>query len=288
MAKRHKVVGRCLLTGHEGPLAQSHIIPRFLADKALGQAHRIQSGFGSKPQLKFNSWVDDQICTAAGESRLRDIDTDAAKIIRQHGLTWRHFPLSNHAERYKFGDEFELITIPDLDTKSLRLFFLSLLWRSAVSTRFEFSEIFLGAESIEHLRKIVAGEEEPAVADWPAVLTLLTDAGEPQVHTPLAQVIQTPEYEGVKYPDVPIFRFFLDGLIVHMGRRFGDDELLDAWSPKRVVGLNSSLMMIGRPYEGSTQEENLTYLQDQMHRDYPEDAARIYSTLWKIDSKGKS
>lgn len=288
MAKRQKVIGKCLLTGHEGPFAQSHIIPKFLADKALGQAHRIQFGFGNKPQLKFNSWMDDRICTAVGESRLRDIDTAAAKIIRQHGLSWRHFPLTNHASRNKFGDEFELITIPDVDTKSLRLFFLSLLWRSAVSARFEFAEIFLETASVERLRKIVAGEDTPADADWPAVLILLTEAGEPQVHTPLAQVISIPEFEGVKYPDAPIFRFFLDGLIVHMGRKPVDEDLLDAWSPKRVVGLDSSLILIGRPYEGSAQEGNLVHLQGELHREYPDEAARIYSTLWKIDSKGTS
>ncbi|MEO9337347.1 hypothetical protein ABFT80_07925 [Mesorhizobium sp. SB112] len=287
MAKRQKAIGKCLLTGHVGPFAQSHLIPRFLADKALGQAHRIQFGFGSKPQLKFNSWVDGRICTAVGEARLRDIDTAAAKIIRQHGLTWRHYPLSNKAERHNFGDEFELITIPDVDTSALRLFFLSLLWRSAISTRFEFAEIFLDAVSNEHLRKIVAGEEKPADSDWPVVLVALTEAGEPQVHTPLAQVINTPEHEGTKYPDIPIFRFFLDGLIVHMGRKFGDVELLDAWSPKRVVGLDSSLILIGRPYEGSAQKSNLTYLQNKLHREYPEDAARIYSTLWKIDIKAQ-
>lgn len=284
MAKRQKAIGTCLLTGHVGPFAQSHLIPRFLADKALGQAHRIQFGFGSKPQLKFNSWVDDGICTAVGEARLRDIDTAAAKIIRQHGLTWRHYPLSDRAERHKVGDDFELITIPDVDTSALRLFFLSLLWRSAVSTRFEFAEISLDAASNEYLRKVVAGEEEPANSDWPAVLVALTEAGEPQVHAPLAQLINTPEYEGVKYPDIPIFRFFLDGLIVHMGRKSGDVELLDVWS-KRVVGLDSSLFLVGRPYEGSSQQNNLTYLQDELHREYPEDAARIYSTIWKIDSK---
>lgn len=230
--KRSKPLGKCLLTGTYGPFARSHIIPRFLADKALSQAHRIQFGQSGPPQLLFNSWIDQQICGDEGEKRLRDIDTAAAQVFRKHGLSWRHLPLSGVANREPIGVyDSELIRIPNVDTKSLRLFFHSLLWRSAVSSRFEFGDVVLDSKSTEYLRAIVSGEKEAKDEDWPAVALLLTDIGEPQVHAPLARIINHQAFSST-LPTIPIFRFFLDGLIVHMGKNASDFPLLDVWGSR--------------------------------------------------------
>lgn len=84
MTRREKQIGKCLLLGSEGPFARSHIIPRFVADKALGQAHRIEMGqLGARPKLVFNSWTDHELCGQKGEERLRDIDTAASKVFRK-------------------------------------------------------------------------------------------------------------------------------------------------------------------------------------------------------------
>jgi hypothetical protein len=275
-----------LLTGIKGPMVKSHIIPRFLADKALGQAHRIQFGDDARPQLLFNSWADNAIVVAQGEKRLADIDTAAAKIFRILGLSWRHFPLTDDAERAGIGAfESELVTIPITaeDAAALRLFFLSVLWRCAVSSRVEFAEIFLGEAATEKLRKIVLGIEQPSDSDFPSVLVLLTSQGEPQVHSPLAQTIDMKAL-GFDLPNVPIFRFFFDGLIVHMGRQLDDKNLLDAWGP-RVVGTQPKLILIGRPYDGSSQEVNLNHLKRTLLEDHLEQAIRIYRTLWEIDAR---
>jgi hypothetical protein len=286
VTKRIRPVGKCLLSGTEGPLVQSHIIPKFLGDKALGQAHRIQYGAGTSPQLLFNSWSDNHICVAKGEERLRDLDTLAARIFRAHGLSWRHFPLSQKSERYAIEDTgVELIKVPGVDTNSLRLFLLSLLWRSAASSRFEFAEIEMKHEDLERLRSIVNGEVEPENSDWPSVLVLHTNKGEPQIHTPLAQTISVKEL-GLDAPDVPIFRFFLDGLVVHMGRHPGDTALFDTWSD-RVVGVSNDLLLIGRPYEGSRQELNLLHLQRELEQTHPEQAERIYNSLESISRKAQ-
>jgi hypothetical protein len=227
--------------------------------------------------------MDSGIVGEKGEERLRDIDTTASKIFRELGISWRYFPLTKDAKRQEIGAlDSQLITIPDCHTEVLRLFFLSLLWRSAVSTRFEFAEIILDKDSIEALRRVVLGIDQPNAADFPCVLVLLTNAGEPQVHAPMAQTIDM-KGMGFDLPNVPIFRFFLDGLIVHMGRKRNDLELLDTWG-KRVVGVSRELFLIGRPYEGSSQQINLQILQEELHADYPSEAERIYRTLAKIGS----
>lgn len=288
MTKREKAVGRCLLTGLDGPLVKSHIIPRFLADKALGQAHRIQFGEDGRPRLLFNSWADNTIVGAQGEKRLADIDTAAARIFRDLGLSWRHFPLTADAKRAQIGAfDSELITIPVAveDAAALRLFFLSVLWRCAVSSRVEFAEIFLTEPTSEKLGRIILGTEQPSDSDFPSVLVLLTSQGEPQVHAPLAQTIDMTTL-GFDLPNVPIFRFFFDGLIVHMGRQLNDKGLLEAWKP-RVVGTKPELVLIGRSYEGSSQEINLNHLKRTLLDEHPEQAVRIYRTLGEIDVRNE-
>ncbi|PWB84497.1 MAG: hypothetical protein C3F11_00975 [Methylocystaceae bacterium] len=257
-----------------------------MADKALGQAHRIQFGEDARPQLLFNSWADNTIVVAQGEKRLADIDTAAARIFRNLGLSWRHFPLTADAKRAQVGAfESELVTIPVKveDAAALRLFFLSVLWRCAVSSRVEFAEIFLDEAATEKLRRIILGIEQPSDSDFPSVLVLLTSQGEPQVHSPLAQTIDMKAL-GFDLPNVPIFRFFFDGLIVHMGRQLDDKGLLEAWGP-RVVGTRPELILIGRPYDGSSQEINLNHLKRTLLEEHPEQAIRIYRTLWEIDAR---
>lgn len=164
------------------------------------------------------------------------------------------------------------------------MFFLSVLWRSAASTRIQFSEIRLPSAQLEYLRQIVAGETDPADRDWPAVLILLTTKGEPQILAPMAHEIDMGSL-GFDLPAVHIFRFFFDGLIVHMGREPADDTLLDNWGG-RVVGVDSGLVLIGRPYEKSSQEDNIYQLQYEMLREHPEDAGKIYQALQAIDQRG--
>lgn len=97
---------------------------------------------GDRPKLVFNSWTDPQLCGLKGEERLRDIDTVSSKVFHKQGLSWCHFPLSEASKRTALGDNgIELIEFSEVDTKTLRVFFLSVLWRCAASTRVQFAEM---------------------------------------------------------------------------------------------------------------------------------------------------
>jgi hypothetical protein len=80
-----------------------------------------------------------------------------------------------------------MITVPKANSKNLRLFFLSLLWRAAQTKHAGFREIRMDPLSLEKLRKIVNGDIEGHPSDFPIVLVLLTTAGPPQNLTPLAK-----------------------------------------------------------------------------------------------------
>jgi hypothetical protein len=110
------------------------------------------------------------------------------------------------------------------------------------------------------------------------VIVLLTTKGQPQNLTPLRQRIAIPQLAPGLLREIKIFRIFLDGLIVHIGRKSMDSKLLRAWKP-RAVGLNNYLTLIGRPYEGSAQERNLALLEIELAQHWPSDAAKIFRVL---------
>lgn len=110
--------------------------------------------------------------------------------------------------------------VVDLDTARLRLFFLSLLWRAAASTREEFAAITLPPDDLEHLRRIVLGVDTPAADFYPVQLIQLSTRGVMHNQTPYADLrglpdVDDPEGSGTH---VPIYRFYLDGLIAHVHR----------------------------------------------------------------------
>jgi hypothetical protein len=274
-------VGKCKLTGDVGKFVKSHILPRAFVDKNLDKIERIEYGFDcSRPKLVKTGWYDEEIVTRKGEDILERYDSDAAHILRKNGLCWRWFPIAENAERHLIDADsgLEIIRVNDVDTRKLRLFFLSLLWRSVVCRRVGFEQMRLGVLHREKLRKIVSGEIEGHLSDFPVVLVLLTTKGGPQNKSPYKDTIRHSPELGLKLRPIPIFRFFLDGLIAHMGKTPADAATFDAWKP-RVVGIDSGLTIIGRKYEGSTQEDMIKAMQDQVHEIWPDDARRIYGAL---------
>ena len=121
----------------------SHIIPEALTRPSVRGSPLLQYGDGAHPTRRWSSWYDPQLVTAEGEKYLSDLDTWAIAQLREHKLVWsgwgtetdlgmHHTPINNI---------FGIRKIEGIDTKRLRLFFLSLLWRAAASSRYEFKEI---------------------------------------------------------------------------------------------------------------------------------------------------
>jgi len=132
----------------------------------------------------------------------------------------------------------------------------------------------------EKLRKIVSGCIQGDISDFPIVLLLLTNPGEPQNLTPLRQKIRMSELFEGEFPDIPIFRFFIDGLVAHIGRKPLDRKLTGVWG-NRVLGASRDLLLIGRKYDGSFQEQNLNQNQFELEKYWPDEADRIYGALNK-------
>src|SRR5205085_1474650 len=87
----------------------------------------------------------------------------------------------------------------------------------------------------------------------------------------------SPTINELSVSDPKIYRFFLDGLIAHVGRKSMDFRLANR-SGRRPVG-SENLLVLGRPYEGSRQERTMVSLQDELDREWPEKSKRIFEAL---------
>jgi hypothetical protein len=128
--------GVCRLTGKCGRFVKSHIIPEALTRPPSGRP-LAQAGLGKRPVKRWTSWYDTSLVTREGEDLLRNHDDWAIKILRRHKMTWRSWGGANalqDANWLDVGNGIHGFRKIELDTRRLRLFFLSLLWRTSATS----------------------------------------------------------------------------------------------------------------------------------------------------------
>lgn len=254
--KQRRPHGFCKLTHRPGAFVDSHIIPEALTRPSVRGNPLFQYGYGGRPTRRWSSWYDSKLVTAEGEKYLSDLDTWAISKLREHKLVW-----SGWGHETSLGTRYTPINhflgvrkIDGIDTKRLRLFFLSLLWRAAASTRYEFKEISVPQHDLERLRRAILSLEELPLSFYPVQLTQLSTKGTMHNQTPIPAMKYAPnldEPEGPPY-ELPTFRFYMDGLIAHvhvsLPAVYGVKKLGD-----RVVGAEHSLVLSTVTFEDSLQ-----------------------------------
>lgn len=198
--------GFCRLTGDFGPLAKSHIIPDAFMQRLTDGPFREWGGSG-RPLKRFTGWYDTNILSHRGEEIIARYDDHAAKVLLNAGWTYRRRRHPDHPD--VLVDDFlpgKLYDIPDVDTKKLKLFGLSLLWRAAVSELDTFSHIRLRPSFLEHLRVRVLEGEAGRSDDIPVYLNLFDSSKELSKIAP------------IELKDRPFFYFFLDGVVCYVAR----------------------------------------------------------------------
>ena len=196
----------------------------------------------------------------AGEQILSGYDNWAVAMLRKHRMVWSGWgpmlALSDVTSipgtpwgmrKIEFEDGEEL--------KRLRLFLLSILWRAAATTRQEFAEVKLPMDDLEKLRTMVLEKKPEPLDFYPASLTQLSTLGRRHNHAPIAFMKQIPALGGEPGYEEPVFRFFLDGLIIHFSRLSIEENAAKDLGPLRVGGANSVTISTVR-YEDSAQAQN--------------------------------
>ncbi len=261
MAKELKKYGRCSLTGINGNYVDSHIIPRALSKLDQQGMPMIQYGEGKRPKRRWTSWYDSELVTQEGENILKDLDTWAIKVLRELKLVWSGWGnLTNIDDIHNkiVGTPYGIRKVMIKNKERFRKFFLSILWRSACTSLPEFSEIQLPKEDLKKLGLYLCGKEKLDISFYPAMLTQLSTIGIPHNHTPIADTKRIESEDKTSF-DIPIFRFYFDGLIVHFHRQASDNGYT-AKVGNMIVGAKKELIVSTVEFEYSFQADNTAKL----------------------------
>jgi hypothetical protein len=204
---------------------------------------------------RWDSWYDPKLVTRHGEDILRDLDDWGVAFLRRERLVWSGWQGAlSIVPDYAFATDLGVRAVDVVEPRKLRLFFLSLLWRAASSNLQEFSEIVLPDGDIEVLRASIVGGNVPAPSFYPCLLTQLSTLGIPHNMSPIADTKRVPSPDGT-WREIPIFRFYLDGLIAHFHRPHSESDELTA--SNATVGTTERLLVTTVPYERSIEASNL-------------------------------
>jgi hypothetical protein len=246
--------GVCRLTGTHGKFAKSHLIPRALTKPTEPGAPLLQAGGKQPITIRRDSWYDRGIVTLAGENILGRIDGAAITELRRLKLIWSGWDgaeaLPDPDHRVIDPPAYGFRVLRGVNAPVLRTFFLSLLWRATVTSRFEFSEVTLPEDDVRQLGELVVSGEWGPPDFYPAALVQLSTTGLIHNFPPIAQTKHMPGFEGSPDWTVDIVRFYLDGLMVHMHRP-GTDDGMTARLGSSALGAADELLVGTVTYEQS-------------------------------------
>src|SRR5690606_20373987 len=124
---------KCKLTLQEGKPVDAHIIPAAFYDRRdSANPPLVMSTVEHFPRRLRNGVYDANLVTQAGEEYFKRPDDYAYKLL----VEGRNKFLKMRVGRHNLG-----LALHEYDYKSLRMFFLTLLWRTAQTDRMEFSRV---------------------------------------------------------------------------------------------------------------------------------------------------
>jgi hypothetical protein len=249
--------GICKLTGKTGRFVRSHLMPRALTAPDRKGVFFLHIGGGRRPERRWTSWYDDELVIEEGEEILAKLDDWAIAALRKHQLVWTGWgaPTSLPVEqspRSKEGLAFRIVS--GIDGHKLRLFFLSLLWRAAATTRPEFAAITLPDADLSTLQQLLVNGTPGPLEFYPTTLIQMSTRGRAHNSSPIPFERVVPNLPGLGHQAYQTYRFYLDGLEASVLRQASGN--ID-WLGPAVVGNGNSLVVATVPFERSWQFENI-------------------------------
>lgn len=248
-----------------------HILPEALTRPERVGANLVQYGQGNRPIKRWTSWYDRKLVTEEGEAALARYDDWAIKALHKHKLVWSSWGptqcLDTSYFRPLLPSPWGLRTVAGCDTRKLRLFFLSILWRAAATSLQEFAEIEVPPDELEQLRTMVLNGNPEPLSFYPISLTQLSTRGIVHNLPVLAQTKRIVGPDGQE--DVPIFRVYFDGLIAHLQRPGTLDATVGELGPL-MVGNEKTVTLSTVRFENSFERDNILLNVVEAYRDWPE------------------
>jgi hypothetical protein len=217
--KNDLAYGICALTKTEGKYVKSHIIPLALTRLSRTGEKHVEAGMGFGLKRRASSWYDNSLVTKNGEDILAGIDAEAIDILRKNKLVWSGWGEDKElrSDSQVFGNEnVGCRGVKIENAEALQLFYLSVFWRAAASSRPEFKNISLGQSELEDLRERVLLRNPGEFADYPIQLFQLTSIGIPHNRTPLLETKEIADSTASPIETVDYVRIYFDGLVAHV------------------------------------------------------------------------
>jgi hypothetical protein len=212
--------GCCGLLGKEGKYAKPHIIPKALTSHSIKGERFIESGRESRPVRRFTSWFDHQLVIDEGEEILSKIDSDGIMELRRHKLIWsgwggrEQLLNSDYVVPPKPEDDFGVRLIEGIDVKKLRLFFLSILWRSLKTNIKEFGFLPRDGVDLDRIGRMIIEGDSGDFDYHPIVLDQIGTLGFAHNQSPTYQSMEILLPDGVRV--VEYYRLYMQGLVIHI------------------------------------------------------------------------
>ncbi|VVE37418.1 hypothetical protein PIN31009_03943 [Pandoraea iniqua] len=257
---KRKFVGECSLTGEHGQLVKSHLIPRALTRLSLAGEKHIQFAIGGRGQRVPDSWYDLKLVTQKGEDILSDIDSRGIEELRAHHLVWSGWggrAVLCSVLELEAGAPFRMLRLSD--TSTLRLFFLSLLWRAGASELDAMTYVQLTTAELEDLRKRVLSCDPGSVANFPVVLHQLSTLGPPHNRVPLLEEEPLFGLDGQATGEVVSYvRFYFEGLVARI--YLGSRQPLPDWIEQIALRDDGNALISLRPFDDSRTKDDINSL----------------------------
>ncbi len=267
-------IGKCLLTGATGTFVKSHLTPQAFTAPAFPGAFFVTAGNRVRPTRTFTSWYDKKIVTRNGEDILAELDSYAIATLRCHKLVWSGWDEKEFLDpdlHKMFSDTQGIRKVLFEDVQKIRLFFLSLLWRWAVSGLPAAAEINLPIGQQQQLRDMILASDAGDPGFFPVAFVQLSTRGEPQNMAPIATSKDVYDFESETKEAVPFFRFYFDGLVIHIGFPSDVTALGDL-----VLGAEKHHTFPTVAYDGSSQMQNLNYVKQDAKHEFPHEFHKLF------------
>nr|BFD42935.1 hypothetical protein FFPRI1PSEUD_44340 [Pseudomonas sp. FFPRI_1] len=247
--------GVCALLGVEGKFAKSHLIPLALTSPDKKGDRFIEAGRGQRPIRRFTSWFDHQMVIDDGESILSRIDTRGIDELRKHKLVWSGWNglPSLEASDYDIpplsGSGFGFRGLEGVDSKALRLFFLSILWRCLKSKIKEFAFLPREGVDLDRIGQMILNGDSGSFDYHPMILDQMSDSGVTHNYSPTYDEDEVPLAGGrIK---IAYYRLYMQGLVVKIYPESCPEFV--AQTGPLILGAKDKLVLFARAFEESKQ-----------------------------------
>lgn len=171
-------MGLCKLRLRDRPLVEGHVLSEFLYNDLYDQNrhrfHQLHTDETKRNIQRSQGLYDRMMCGDCDSRIISGYETYASKVL-------------NGGVELVIRDAPDRIVVSELEYAKFKLFQVSLLWRSAISTMDEFKAVNVTAEHVERMRVMLLNYDPGEPHDYGCVLMI------PEMYREVRQVIMPPD-----------------------------------------------------------------------------------------------